>query len=102
VAHPGGNLGGASGANGGYAGGQNSNLPLVGTSGYISTAVVGSIAGVAVLFAAIFGAVIGMSTSKEDKAIPLNTVLDTVDVSSAAVNNPTFMAPGNVFNNALG
>lgn len=100
VAQPGGNLGGASGG-GGVSSGQDTNLPLTGTSGYISTAVVGSIAGVAVLFAAIFGAVIGLNTSKEDKAIPLASALDTVDVSSVAVNNPTFQPVHNVMSSAL-
>jgi len=100
VANPGGNLGSAQGGSG-VPSGQDTNVPLTGKTGYISTAVVGSIAGVAVFAAAIFGAIIGLNTTKDEKAVPLATALDTPEVQSIAMNNPAFQPNVGVFNSAL-
>jgi len=93
VAPVGGNLHGGSAGNSGNSvpAGSDSNLVLSDRTGYISTAVVGSIAGGTVLIAAIFGAVIGLNTSKEDKSVPLAAVLEAPEVSGVTNENPVFV-----------
>merc|ERR1711982_295941 len=81
--------------------GDDTNYVLTGTTGEISTAVVGALAGSVALFA-IFAVIFGMNTVKEDPQVPLDALLVENEASSIASDNPIFQATAGASTNIVG
>lgn len=82
--------------------GDDTNYVLTGTTGEISTAVVGALGAGSVALFAIFAVIFGMNTVKEDPQVPLDALLVENEASSIASDNPIFQATAGASTNIVG
>merc|ERR1712169_90137 len=92
---------GGSGGNSDFPESSDISLLTGGTTGSISTVVVGSVGATSVALFAFFAVVFGLNNTKKDPEVPIDALLDTTESSHLTADNPIFQAMPDANTNVL-